>query len=128
MNYHISRTVTLTFARAVERTMEELKKQGFGVLTEIDVRQTLQQKLGVDFRPYRILGACNPEFAHRAFQAEDKIGVMMPCNVVVQEKGGGAVEVSAVNPLVAMQAVGNPALLEVAREVTRRLERVIEGI
>ena len=98
MTYHFSKTLRVPFDAAISRVTEALKQEGFGILTEIDVQKTLKQKLGVDFRPYRILGACNPPFAYQALQAEDKIGTMLPCNVIVQEAAGGAVEVSAVDP------------------------------
>jgi len=128
MAYYLNTFVSLAFDAAVERVKEELKKQGFGVLTEIDVRETLKKKLGVEFRNYRILGACNPPFAHKALLAEDKIGVLLPCNVTVQEHTVGRVEVAAVDPLVSMQAVGNPALSAVAAEVQGRLKLVIAGL
>jgi uncharacterized protein (DUF302 family) len=108
--------------------IEKLKDEGFGVLTEIDVANTLKQKLGVEMKRYRILGACNPGFAHKALSVEDKIGVMLPCNVVVQEKDGGEVDVAAIDPRVAMKAVGNPALAEIAAEVAERLSRVVSAI
>jgi len=127
MNYNISRTVQTGFDDAIARVMAALKAEGFGVLTEIDVKETLHKKLGVDFRKYRILGACNPPLAYKALQAEDKIGVMLPCNVIVQEHANGDVEISAVNPLVAMQAVKNPGLERVAQEVHDRLERVVQS-
>jgi len=127
MSYNISRTVQTGFDDAIARVMAALKAEGFGVLTEIDVKETLHKKLGVDFRKYRILGACNPPLAYKALQAEDKIGVMLPCNVIVQEHANGDVEISAVNPLVAMQAVKNPGLEQVAQEVHDRLERVVQS-
>jgi uncharacterized protein (DUF302 family) len=102
--------------------------EGFGVLTEIDVANTLKQKLGVEMKRYRILGACNPGFAHKALSVEDKIGVMLPCNVVIQEKDGGEVDIAAIDPRVAMKAVGNPALAEIAEEVAERLSRVVSAI
>jgi uncharacterized protein (DUF302 family) len=108
--------------------IEKLKDEGFGVLTEIDVANTLKQKLGVEMKRYRILGACNPGFAHKALSVEDKIGVMLPCNVVVQEKDGGEVDIAAIDPRVAMKAVGNPALAEIAAEVAERLSRVVSAI
>ena len=107
------------------RVEEALAEQGFGVLTEIDVAATLKQKLGVDFRPYRILGACNPALAHQALQVEDRIGTMLPCNVVVQERGPGQVEIAAVDPVASMQAVDNPVLGRVAAEVREKLRAVI---
>ena len=128
MSYHFSKTVDLPFDQAVTRVTEALKKEGFGVLTDIDVSATMKAKLGEAFRPYRILGACNPQLAHRALRAEDKIGTMLPCNVIVQQHHGGGVEVSAVDPVASMQAIDNPALAEVAQEVQARLKRVIEGL
>lgn len=115
----------MSFEEAVARVVEELKKEGFGVITEIDLQAALKAKLGVDFRPYRIIGACNPPLAHKAVQAEDKIGVMLPCNVLVQEHAPGQVEVSSANPSLMMDLVGNPALSDLAREVTRRLRAVL---
>jgi uncharacterized protein (DUF302 family) len=128
MSYHFSKRLDLPFDRAVARVSEALKREGFGVLTDIDVSATLKAKLGEDFRPYRILGACNPQLAHQALQLEDKIGTMLPCNVVVQQHADGAVEVSAVDPVASMQAIQNPGLAEVAKEVQARLKKVIEGL
>jgi uncharacterized protein (DUF302 family) len=128
MTYHFSRTIDLPFDQAVARVTEALKREGFGVLTDIDVSATLKAKLGVAFRPYRILGACNPPLAHRALELEDKIGTMLPCNVIVQEHGAGNVEVSAVDPAASMQAIENPALAEVAEEVRGRLQKVIDSL
>ena len=128
MKYYFSRTVTLSFEDAIEKVMSELKKEGFGVLTDIDVKQTLKKKLDVDFKKYRILGACNPPFAHKALQVEDKIGTMLPCNVIVQEIDEGRVEVAAINPVASMQAVANPALKDVAETVQAKLKKVIENI
>ncbi|HMN06777.1 MAG TPA: DUF302 domain-containing protein [Flavobacteriales bacterium] len=128
MSYHFSKTVDLGFDQAIERTTEELKKEGFGVLTQIDLKDTLKKKLDVDFRPYRILGACNPHFAHQALTAEDKIGTMLPCNVIVQQLADGQVEVSAVDPVASMVAVQNDKLGGIAGEVRDKLKRVIEGI
>ncbi|MFQ6675947.1 MAG: DUF302 domain-containing protein [Fidelibacterota bacterium] len=128
MSYYFSKILDLGFDQVVDRTTEALKKEGFGVLTEIDVKQTLKEKLNVDFRKYRILGACNPPFAHRALELEDKIGTMMPCNVVVQELSGGEVEVAAVDPLASMQAVDNPSLAVLAGEVRQKLRGIIEGL
>lgn len=125
MSYHISRVVSGSFEDAIGRVTTALKAEGFGILTEIDVQETLKKKLGVTFRKYRILGACNPPLAFKALQAEDKIGVMLPCNVIVQERADGTVEIAAVDPLVAMQAVGNAALAEVAADVHARLQRVV---
>ena len=128
MSYHFSKRLNLPFDQAVTGVIEALKREGFGVLTDIDVRATLKAKLGEDFRPYRILGACNPLLAHRALQLEDKIGTMLPCNVVVQEHPGAGVEVSAVDPVASMQAIENPGLAEVANEVRAKPKRVVEGL
>ncbi len=127
MNYTFDRKIAGTFNDVVERTMAALKKEGFGVLTDIDVSATMKAKLGVEFRPYRILGACNPPLAHQALQAEDKIGAMLPCNVIVQEKTSG-IEVSAVDPLVGMERIGNPELSNIASEVAKKLKKVIDSI
>jgi uncharacterized protein (DUF302 family) len=128
MSYYFAKTVNLSFDEAITRVTEELKKEGFGVLTEIDVRATMKKKLDVDFRNYRILGACNPPFAHRALLAEDKIGTMLPCNVIVQEHAPGVVEVAAVDPVASMAAVDNPDLGSIAGEVRSRLQRVVDGV
>ena len=128
MKYYFSKTVNLSFDDAIEKVMAELKKEGFGVLTDIDVKQTLKKKLDVDFKKYRILGACNPSFAYKALQAEDKIGTMLPCNVIVQEIDEGQVEVAAIDPVASMQAVANPALKDVAEKVQAKLKKVIENI
>ncbi|MGO9571256.1 MAG: DUF302 domain-containing protein [Desulfomonilaceae bacterium] len=128
MSYYIGKTMELSFDQAVERVTEELKKEGFGILTEIDVQQTLKKKLDVDFRKYRILGACNPPLAYKALQAEDKIGVMLPCNVIVQETADGKVEVSAVDPIASMQAVNNPGLRDLANEVQAKLRKVVNRL
>lgn len=125
MSYYFAKTVALPFDEAVERVKAELKKDGFGVLTEIDVRKTLADKLGVDFRPYRILGACNPGYAYRALQAEDKIGTMLPCSVIVQEAGPGLVEVAAIDPLASMAAVKNEDLGPIGLEVREKLKAVV---
>ena len=128
MSYHFSKRLNVPFDQAVARVIEALKREGFGVLTDIDVKATLKIKLGADFRPYRILGACNPPLAYRALQLEDKIGTMLPCNVIVQEHHSGGVEVSAVDPVASMQAIDNPGLAEVAKEVQAKLKRVVEGL
>jgi uncharacterized protein (DUF302 family) len=128
MSYYISKTVPLPFDEAVQRVVEELQNEGFGVLTEIDVKTTLKKKLGVDFRNYRILGACNPPFAYQALQAERMIGTMLPCNVIVQETEGGGTEVAAIDPVVSMQSVGNPALAGLADQVRSKLRRVVERV
>jgi uncharacterized protein (DUF302 family) len=126
--YHNTKIVNLTYDEAIEKVTEELKKEGFGVLTEIDVKETLKKKLDVDFRKYKILGACNPPLAYKALQAEENIGVMLPCNVIVQEKADGKVQVSAINPMTSMQSVSNPNLSEVAETVTNKLLKVLNNI
>ena len=128
MSYYFSKIVQMTLDDAVARVTEELKQEGFGVLTEIDVKATLKKKLDVDFRDYRILGACNPQYAYRALQAEDKIGTMLPCNVIVQEIAGGRIEVTAVDPVASMQAITNPKLAEIAGQVRGKLRTVIERL
>ncbi len=128
MEYFTSQKVDLSYDQAIEKVTDLLKEEGFGVLTEIDVKDTLKKKLDVDFKKYKILGACNPQFAHQALQAEDKIGVMLPCNVIVEENEDGTVEVSAVNPVASMQAVTNDGLQPIADEVRKRLEKVISNL
>ena len=128
MSYHFSKRLNVSFDQAVARVIDALKSEGFGVLTDIDVKATLKNKLGVDFRPYRILGACNPPLAYRALQLEDKIGTMLPCNVIVQEYPGDGVEVSAVDPVASMQAIENPGLAEVAKEVQAKLKRFVNEL
>jgi uncharacterized protein (DUF302 family) len=125
MSYYFSKMLPVSFDEAVRRTTEALKSEGFGVLTEIDVKQTLKAKIDVDFRNYRILGACNPKLAHEALQLEDKVGTMLPCNVVVQDAGGGKTEVAAIDPVASMQAVDNPRLKEAAAVVRDKLKAVI---
>jgi len=128
MDYHISKKLACSFDQALEKVTAELNTEGFGVLTEIDVKATLKKKLGVDFRNYRILGACNPNFAHIALSTVDKIGVLLPCNVVVQEHDDGSVEVSAMAPAEMIRAVGNPALSELASKMQAAMERVIGNL
>jgi len=128
MSYHFTKTVSVPFEQAIDTVTEALKEKGFGVLTTIDVKATLKKKLDVDFRPYTILGACNPHFAYQALQNEDKIGTMLPCNVVVQQTADGEVEVSAVDPLASMQAIENPDLETIAQEVRGLLKGVIDGL
>ncbi len=128
MSYHFSKKLQLPFDAAVSKVTDALKNEGFGILTQIDVSQTLKSKLNVDFRPYRILGACNPPLAYQALQAEDKIGTMLPCNVIVQDIGGGAVEVSAVDPVASMAAIENPKLGQIATTVQAKLKKVIETL
>jgi uncharacterized protein (DUF302 family) len=126
MTYYITKTIQATYEDTLARVTSLLKEEGFGIITEIDIKETLKKKLGVDFRKYKILGACNPEFAHKALEAESKIGTMLPCNVIVQELSPGETEVSAINPLVSMQAVENPSLNEIAKQITRRLHKVVK--
>lgn len=126
--YYFNKIVDLSFEDAIERVTEELKKEGFGILTEIDMSATLKKKLDVDMRPYKILGACNPPFAYKAVQAEPHIGLLLPCNIIVQDAGDGKTEVAAVDPLVSMSRVDNPALEPVAKEVQAKLQRVIENL
>lgn len=128
MSYYFSKTLPIGFDEAVRRTTEALKQEGFGIITEIDVRQTLKAKIGVDFRNYRILGACNPKLAHEALQLEDKIGTMLPCNVVVQELGGNRTEVAAIDPVASMQAVDNPRLKQAAARVQALLRKVVDAL
>jgi len=128
MAYHFSKICDLSFDAAVAKVIDELRKEGFGVLTEIDVAATLKKKLNVDFRKYRILGACNPAFAYEALQAEDKIGTMLPCNVIVQETRDGKVEISAVDPVASMAAIQNPKLGGVAEQVRAKLKGVVERL
>lgn len=128
MTYYIARTVSGGFDETVARVVDALKQEGFGVLTEIDVSSTLKQKLNIDFRKYRILGACNPPLAHQALSVEDKIGVMLPCNVIVQEAGEGRIDVAAIDPTAAMDRVGNPALAEIAQTVAKKLKRVLAAL
>ena len=128
MQYYFSKTISCSYEEALSRVTEELKTEGFGVLTEIDVKSTLKKKLDVDFRRYVILGACNPGFAYQALRSEDNIGLLLPCNVVVQEHEEGKVEVSAVDPLGMMQMLENPDLKEVAQQVQERLQKVIDRL
>jgi uncharacterized protein (DUF302 family) len=128
MSYYFNKILVLDFDEAVDQVKEELKKDGFGVLTEIDVQKTLKEKLGVCFRPYRILGACNSPFAYKALLAEDKIGTMLPCNVIVQELEPGKVEVAAIDSLASMAAVKNEDLAAVGLEVREKLRSVVERL
>ncbi|MBW2609668.1 MAG: DUF302 domain-containing protein [Deltaproteobacteria bacterium] len=128
MDYYFSATMDVPFDDAIDKVMDELKKEGFGVLTDIDVKATLKKKLDVDYYKYRILGACNPPFAYKALQTENKIGTMMPCNVVVQETEDGEVEVSAVDPLASMQAIQNAELRDIANQVQAKLKKVIDSL
>lgn len=128
MNYYNSTTFEGTFEEAIIKVTDELKKEGFGILTEIDVTETLKNKLDVDFKKYRILGACNPHFAYQALQKEDKIGAMLPCNVIVEEHDDGTVEVSAVDPMASMQAIENDELKVIAENVRELLNKVIDNL
>jgi uncharacterized protein (DUF302 family) len=128
MSYYFAKTLRMPFAAAVERVIGALAAKGFGVLTTIDVKATMKKKLDVDLRPYTILGACNPAFAYRALKAEDKIGTMLPCNVIVQELGPEEVEVAAVDPVASMQAIDNPALAATAGEVRDLLKQTIASL
>ncbi len=128
MSYTFSKVVDASFDDAIDRVTQCLSEEGFGVLTTIDVSATLKKKLDVDFPRYIILGACNPQYAYKALQAEDKIGVMLPCNVIVQERADGEVEVSAVDPIASMQAIDNPSLGEIAETVQKKLQSVINSL
>jgi len=128
MTYYFSKTLTCSFDEAVDKVIQALKQEGFGVLTDINVKETLKKKLDVDFKQYRILGACNPTFAYQALQAEDKIGTMLPCNVIVQEPVSGQVEVSVIDPIASMQAVENPQLQGIGEQVQGKLRAVIDSL
>ncbi len=128
MDYYFSKTIDGEFDEVIIKVKEELKKEGFGILTEIDVKKALKEKLDVEFKKYRILGACNPPLAYKALLSEDKIGTMLPCNVVVQELSAGVVEVAAVDPVASMLAVENPNLSEVAMQVREKLKKVVEEL
>ena len=128
MAYYFTKLLNTSFENAVARVTAALKEEGFGILTEIDIKKTLKEKLDVDFKRYTILGACNPPFAYQALQAEDKIGLMLPCNVLVQERTSGEVEVAAVDPIASMRAIENESLGEVAEQVQGKLRAVIESL
>lgn len=128
MSYYFNKIVKKSFDEAITAVTDELKKEGFGILTDIDVKTTMKNKLNVDFRKYRILGACNPPYAYKALMAEDKIGTMLPCNVIVQELSERQVEVAAIDPLASMQAVENSALSEIAHEIRNKLKSVIDRL
>ena len=128
MSYYFSKTVTAGFEDAVKRTTDALKAEGFGVVTDIDIRQTLKKKLNVEFREYRILGACNPTLAYEALQVENKVGTMLPCNVVVQDIGGGRIEIAAIDPVASMQAIDNAALKAAAELAQAKLRKVIASL
>ncbi len=128
MTYYIATTLDRPFDEAISLTEDALKEQGFGVVTRIDMQETLKKKIGVDFRPYVILGACNPKLAHEALQMEDKVGTMLPCNVIVQDGGDGKTEVAAIDPVASMQAIGNPDLNTAAEAVRGGLQKVIDSL
>ena len=128
MSYYLGKVLALGFDESVRRVTEAHKREGFGIITEIDVKATLKHKINVEFRPYRILGACNPALAYEALQLEDKVGTMLPCNVVVQELEPGRVEVAAVDPVASMMAIDNPLLLEKAAFVRAKLEGAIASL
>ena len=129
MDFFLARKITkTTFSDLTEKVKQELKKEGFGVITEIDIQKTLKEKINVDFRKYLILGACNPQFAHRALLAEDKIGVLLPCNVVIQETTAGELEVLAFDPSSAMMDMGNPELVELSTDLRHKLQHVLENL
>jgi uncharacterized protein (DUF302 family) len=128
MSYYFSKILDISFENAIDRVTEELKKEGFGILTQIDVKETLKKKLDVDFRKYKILGACNPPFAYQALQKEDKIGVMLPCNVILQEIGENKIEVAAVDPIASMKGVENTELGEIVDQVQAKLKQVVENL
>ena len=128
MSYYFSKTLLVGFDEALRRTIDALKHEGFGIITEVDVKRTFQEKLGVDFRNYRILGACNPTLAYEALQLEDKVGTMLPCNVVVQEIGQDRTEIAAIDPVASMQAIDNPSLKNSAERVQVLLRQVIDGM
>ncbi len=128
MSYYFSKITDASFEEVLTKVADELKKEGFGILTEIDVRETLKKKLDVNFQKYKILGACNPPFAYEALQVENKIGILLPCNVIVQELPDGKVEVAAIDPVQSMQVVGNPTLRVVAEQVQAKLRNVISNI
>jgi uncharacterized protein (DUF302 family) len=128
MDYYFSKLLNVSYDEAVKLTTEALKSEGFGVISEINIHEKLKEKLGVDFKRYKILGACNPPYAYKALQAEDKIGTMMPCNVLVIEQGQNKIEIAAVSPIASMQAIVNPSLGDIALEVTRKLKKVIDNL
>lgn len=128
MSYHFSKSIDRPFEQAIEDVTQALQSEGFGVLTTIDVKATLKKKLDVDFPPYTILGACNPKYAYRALQAENKIGTMLPCNVILRQTDDGGVEISAVDPIASMAAIDNPDLAEIALTVQGLLKKVIDKV
>jgi uncharacterized protein (DUF302 family) len=125
MEYYISKILNFSFDKSIAKTVEALKTEGFGVITEIDMQAKLREKLGVEYNRYTILGACNPAFAYKALQLEEKIGTMLPCNVIVIDKGDGTTEVAAIDPIASMMAIKNPALESIALEITEKLKKVM---
>ena len=128
MSYYFNKTVSGSFDEVIEKVIELLGKEGFGVLTEIDIQKTFKKKLAIDFKRYKILGACNPSFAYKALTLEDKIGTMLPCNIIVQELEDNLIEVAAVNPLESMLAVINKDLIQIAQDVSKKLENVVHNL
>jgi uncharacterized protein (DUF302 family) len=128
MEYYFSKTISLSFDEAINRVTDVLKSEGFGIISEIRMHEKLKEKLGVDFKKYTILGACNPAYAYKALQVEDKIGTMLPCNIVVQELSENHIEITAVNPIASMMAIQNPALTGIAKEVTDKLQGIISRL
>lgn len=128
MNYYFNKTIAADFESVKKKVIDELSKEGFGILTEIDVQDTFKNKLDIDFRKYEILGACNPHFANKAIEAEDKIGTMLPCNVILQELEKGKIEVAAINAKASMQAVENSKVAEIATEISKKLQKVIAAM
>ena len=128
MSYYFNAVIEGNFENVVQKTTEALKKEGFGILTDIDVTATLKKKLEVDFRKYRILGACNPPYAYKALQEEDKIGTMLPCNVIVQQIDDEIIEVAAIDPIASMRAIDNPGLGVIAQEIQEKLKKVIDQL
>jgi len=128
MNYYFSTRLNIPFSAAVKKVTEELEKEGFGIISKIDVTEKFKEKLDIDFRNYKILGACNPSYAYKALQIEDKIGTMLPCNVIIQETEDGKIEVAAIDPIASMQAVEVIELLKVAEEIRKLLKRVIDNL
>jgi len=128
MDYYFSKRIMASFDEAVQKATDNLKIEGFGIISDIDIQAKLNEKLGINFKKYRILGACNPGYAYKALQTEEKIGTMLPCNITVIDQGNGQVEIASVNPVASMMAIHNPGLEPIALEVTEKLRRVIEGI
>ena len=128
MSYYFNTVLQCSFDEAIDRVIEELKKEGFGILSEIDVQAALKKKLNVDFKKYRILGACNPPYAYQALQVEEKIGTMLPCNIIILENDAGEIEVAAIDPIASMQAIANPKLQGTAENIQTKLKKIIESL